>query len=90
MGKEFLELACQLGGKRFIGSHDKRGLSERLDGLGHRERLAGTGDAEQYLVAIAILHALNELFDRLGLVASRLVGRNNLELGIAIRGTESF
>ena len=84
IGKKLLELARQLGGKRFIGSHDKRWLAERLDGLGHRERLAGTGDAEEDLIAVTILHALHEFLDRLGLIPRRFVRRDHLELGIAV------
>ena len=40
-----------------------------LDDLGHREGLAGAGDAEQNLVLLAVAHAAHEFVDRGGLIA---------------------
>ncbi len=79
VGKHLLELGGELRCKRFVGRQDKRGALDGLDDLGHGERLARPGDAEQRLVAQAVLDALRQLLDRLRLVARRLVGRHHLE-----------
>ena len=46
VGEELLELACELGCQRLIGCENERGHLQALDGLGHREGLARTGDAQ--------------------------------------------
>ena len=57
VGKELLQLAGQLRRQRLVRSHDQRGLLHGLDDLCHGERLAGTGDAQQVLIAQALLDA---------------------------------
>ena len=53
--QEVLQLRRELGGERLVGRHDQRRLLDRLDDLGHRERLARAGDSEQRLVAQPVL-----------------------------------
>ena len=73
VGKEALELAVELRGERLVRrQHEGRALG-RGDHLCHRESLAGTGDAEQDLVALAGRDAGDEFGDRLRLVAFRLI-----------------
>ena len=53
VGQEFLELVAELGGQGLVVGHDQRRLFGAGDDLGHGEGLAGTGDAEQRLIAVA-------------------------------------
>jgi hypothetical protein len=43
------------------------------DDVGHGERFARTGDAEQRLKAVAAQHAFGESVDRLRLIAGELI-----------------
>ena len=52
--------------------HQRR-TAAGLDHLGHRERLAGAGDAEQNLVLLAILEAAHKGVDGGRLIAPRLI-----------------
>ena len=52
-GEELAELVAELRGERFVVRDDQRGPADLLDHPGHRRRLAGTGRAEQRLVALA-------------------------------------
>jgi hypothetical protein len=52
---------------------DDGGAIDLLDHLGHRERLARAGDAEEHLVAVAVGDAPDELRDGFGLVAAGFV-----------------
>ena len=79
VGEELAHLARDLRRERLVGLHDERGLLHRLDGLCHREGLAAPRDAQKRLVAEAVPHALRQACDGLRLVASRLVGRDDLE-----------
>ena len=67
-----LHLAIELGRQNLVGREDQRRLLHRRDDMGHRESLAGAGDAQQHLVARPLLDALDQLGDRLRLVARRL------------------
>ena len=69
VGEEAPELAVELGRQRLVGRQDQRRALRRLDHLGHGEGLAGAGDAQQHLVAVVAAQALDQLVDRLGLVA---------------------
>ncbi len=80
VGEERLELAVELRRQRLVGREDERRALRRLDHLGHGEGLARAGDAEQHLRAVVALHALDQVLDRLRLVAFRL------ELGVDRRG----
>ena len=59
--EELLELAVELGGERLVVRHDQRGPPVLGDHVGHRERLARAGDAQQRLVALALGAALDQL-----------------------------
>ena len=67
--EEGLELAIELGGERLVGRQDQRRALGRGDHLGHGEGLARAGDAEQHLVALLRLDALDQLGDGGRLVA---------------------
>jgi hypothetical protein len=54
-----------------VDHHEGRPVHAR-DHLRHRERLAGTGDAEQDLVLVPPRQPLDELVDRPRLVAAEL------------------
>ena len=72
VGEEALELAVELRGQRLVGREDQSRPLGRLDHLGHGEGLARAGDAEQHLVALLGANALDQLLDRLRLIALRL------------------
>src|SRR5450830_2123742 len=71
LGEEGLELAVQLGGKRLVVAQDKDRAIELLDDIRHRKRLAGAGDADQRLEAVALLDPGDQLGDGLRLVSRR-------------------
>ena len=77
--EEALELAIELRRESLVGRQDQRRALRRLDDLRHGEGLAGAGDAEQHLIALVRRDALDELPDRLGLVALGLEFRHHLE-----------
>ena len=79
VGKELPELACELGGKRLVGSEHERGHLQALDDLGHGKGLARARNAEKRLVTHAVLDAAHEPIDCLRLVARKLVGGHALE-----------
>ena len=72
VGKEGLELAIELRRQRLVRREDQRRALRLLDHLGHGEGLARAGDAEQHLAAVAAPHALDQVGDRLRLIALRL------------------
>ena len=63
----------ELRGERLVVREDDGGAIDLLDHLGHGERLARAGDAEEYLVAVAVVDAADELGDGFGLVAAGFV-----------------
>ena len=72
VGEERLELAVELGRQDLVRrQHDRRALHLR-DDVRHGEGLARAGDAEQHLVLLLPPQALDQLGDRLRLVAGRL------------------
>ena len=79
VGEKALELAIELRCQRLVVREDQRGSLHCLDHLRHRERLARAGDAEKDLVELLVLYTLNEIGDRLRLVARRLVVRRDAE-----------
>ena len=85
VGEEAPELAVELRRQGLVGREDQRRALRRLDHLGHGEGLAGAGDAEQHLVALVRLDALDQFGDRLRLVALRLVFRDDAERPAAFR-----
>jgi hypothetical protein len=63
-----------------MGEDEGRALG-RLDDLGDRQGLAGAGCAKQDLVAHALLDAIAQAFDGLGLVAGGLERGDEFEVG---------
>ena len=90
VGEELAHLARDLRRERLVGLHDERGLLHRLDGLGHREGLATSRDAQKRLVAKAVLHALRKACDGLWLVACGLVRRDHLEPLVPVLHAEAL
>ncbi len=90
VGEELLELGAKLGRERLVVREDERWPAGLLDDVGNAERLAGAGDAQQRLVAVAPVHALYELLDSLRLVAGWDVVRDKIELrGRGGRGVDT-
>ena len=83
LGQELAELVAELRREGLVvGDHQGR-LLDPLDDVGHGERLARAGDAEQRLVAVAARDACGQRGDRLGLVAGEVVLGLDGELGHA-------
>ena len=80
MRKELLELGVELGGERLVVRQDQRRPLQLLDDVGHRERLAGAGDAHEHLLAAAFAQVAHERLDGGGLVAGGLERGFELEL----------
>ena len=51
----------KLGGERLVVGENQGGTADRLNHLGHRECLAGTGDAEKNLVLFPVADPPNQL-----------------------------
>lgn len=77
--EEFAELGIKLSGEGFVVGENKGRALIVLDDVRHGEGLAGAGDAEQGLLADISIQASGELLDGLGLVASRLVFRDEFK-----------
>ncbi len=84
VGEERLELAVELRRQRLVRRQDERRALRRLDHLGHGEGLARAGDAKQHLRAVVALDALDQVGDRLRLVALRF------ELGLDHQALAAF
>ena len=84
-GEEALELAIKLRGQRLVGGEDEGRALGGLDHLGDREGLAGAGDAQEHLVTLQRLDAVDQLPDGGGLVALRLELGHRLEGAAAVR-----
>ena len=78
--KKLLELAAQLRREDLVVREHERRPLDALDDLGHRIRLSGAGHAEQHLLVDAVFQPLHKRVDRLGLVARRLIGRNDFKI----------
>ena len=83
--EERLELAIQLRRQDLVRRQDQRRALQRLDDLGHGEGLAGTGDAQQHLVALAVLHLRHQFGDRGRLIAGRRILADQLERAPALQ-----
>ena len=77
--EEAAEFLVQLGGQRLVVRHHQGRAVHPGDGLGHRERLARAGDAEQHLVRIAAFEPVDELVDGPGLVTGQIEIRDERE-----------
>ncbi len=71
--EECLEFLIELGCKSFVVGKNQGGLAYVLNDVCHGERLAGTGYAKQRLELFALLEAVANLGDCLGLVAGGTV-----------------
>ena len=71
-GKERLELIKELSSQCLIGSKYQRRLSGSSDHVGHSVSLSRTGHTQERLMLETFLNAFCQLFDRVGLIASRL------------------
>ena len=77
--EKLAEFRAQLRSQRLVVREDQRGPVDVGDDIRHGERLAGTGHAEQDLIAQAHIEALRQLLDGLRLVAG------GLELGVQLK-----
>src|SRR5271166_1618071 len=59
--------------------HHQRGLAVLGDDVRHGKRLAGAGNSQQRLICSSLTQPLNELLDRLGLVAGGLKRTDKLK-----------
>jgi hypothetical protein len=69
LGEELAELRVELRGEGLVGRDHQRRAPGAGDDVGHRVGLARAGDAEQRLVRETVVQALDQLVDRLRLVA---------------------
>src|SRR5213078_2769162 len=74
VGEELPELVAELRRQRLVVRDHERRLLDLLDDPGHGRGLAGSGRAQQRLVALAGPNAVREHLDRLRLVAGRRIG----------------
>ena len=80
VGEKRAKFVIKLRGQSFVVRQDDSGAIDLLDHLGHGERFARTSDAEEDLVAVSVINAANQIGNRFGLVAARLVVTGNLEV----------
>ena len=73
LGEEAFELAVELRRQRLVVRQHQRGAAGARDDIGHRERLARAGHAQQGLELGAGQHAVGQLADGLRLVARRRI-----------------
>ena len=90
IGEKLLELACKLSGKGLIGSHDKRRLTQGLNGFGHRKSLTRTSHTQQNLITVSVPHALHKRLNGLGLGTGRLIGRNDFKWHLRALNAKAF
>jgi len=79
--EELAELGVELRSQRLVVGDDERGLPVPGDDLRQGERLAGAGDAQKGLLLQPLAEPVDELVDRLGLVAGRLEVGDEFEVG---------
>ena len=73
-GEKLAKLAVQLRGQGFVGRKHDRRTPHTGDHIGHGVSLTRAGHAQQGLEHLAVLQALNQLFNRLRLVPGWWVG----------------
>ena len=71
--EERSELAVELRGQSLVVRQHQRGPADGFDHLGHGERLARPGDAQQHLVLLAVLDSAQQFLDGGLLIAARAV-----------------
>ena len=69
VGEELLEFGGKLGGQGLVVGDDQGWPLHFLDDVGHGERLAAAGNAQQRLVDQALIHPVNQALHGPGLVA---------------------
>jgi hypothetical protein len=79
LGEELAHLPVELGRQGLVRREDERGPTILANDVGDRERLARAGDTQQDLIAIAALEPIEELNDRLRLIALGLERRRQPE-----------
>ena len=72
MGKKLLEFTVELRCQRFVMGQHQRGTVDFLNDIGHCKGFARAGNAQKHLGVQAVLNALHQLFNCLGLIAGRL------------------
>ena len=82
--EEALELPVELRGEDLVGREDERRALQRLDHLRRGVGLARAGDAEQDLGLLALAQLVDQLGDRLRLVARRPIVGDQLERPAAL------
>ena len=78
-GEKLAELAVELRRQRFVGRKHNGRAAQAGNHIGHGEGLARTGHPQQGLKYLAVVHALHQLVDGLGLVARGRIGLVQLE-----------
>ncbi len=85
LGKQVLELAVQLRRQGFVvGDHQRRAIG-RGNHVRHREGLAGSGDAQQGLIAVPPENSFRELFDGARLIPFGSVFADELKVRHSLR-----
>ena len=77
--KELPELGIELGRQGLVVRHHQRGLAMLGDDVRHGERLARPGNSQKRLIGSSLTQPLDQLLDRLGLVASGLKRTDKLK-----------
>ena len=77
--EQLAELGGELGGERLVRLKDQSGTLQLLDEPGRGGALTRARRTHEDDVLFAVSDARSQLPDRLGLVARRCVGRDNLE-----------
>src|SRR5205814_6341934 len=77
----------ELRGERLVVDHHERRPVHFRDGLRHREGLARAGDAEEHLMLVAALEAVDELADGALLIAREREIRDEREAVVQGRHT---
>jgi len=85
VGEEITELRIELRGKRLVVRDDQRRFLHLLNDVGHRERLAGSGDTHQQLLFLPGLQVRDNFVDRLRLISGGLELGGELEHGGRLR-----
>ena len=73
VGEKLFELPIKLCGQGLIVRHDNRWALDLLDHMGHGEGFSRASDTQKRLRGKPSLNPLNQLFNRLRLVASWLI-----------------
>ena len=84
--EELSKLAVELRRERLVGRQHQRGTLHFGDHVGHREGLARAGNAQQRLMRQAGLQTVDEAGNGGGLIASRAIVRDHLEIGDGLHG----